>query len=372
MPSDLSSYLATHYLTADTTNKPSKKRKRKHDKSSGLLIKDDDDWGGGGSTGRRSKHRGDDGEDDDLPVTVGQVRDARKTTTKANWKTVGTRQAPGHPDDESAAADAILASAVAETAAARAAEEADDPTVVDDGGRKDVASENAAAAAAKMADGSHAGLQSASAVTAQLERRQREEREQFEAERRAAGLVGARDHEETHYRDATGRRVDVGEARAAARRAARRIEDEEAARKEALRGEVQVEEARRRREELERARGMGVARGRDDEEMNRELRGQRRWNDPMARFLEAEEGGGAGAGAGAAESAGKSGGKKTGGGASRRPLCKHPAPPNRYGIRPGYRWDGVDRSNGFEAERFKALNRRERNKGLDYAWQMDE
>lgn len=356
MPSDLSSYLATHYLTADTTNKPSsKKRKRKHDKTSGggLLIQDDDDWGGGSSVSRKSKHRNDD-DDGDLPVTVGTVRDARKPTTKANWKTVGGS------NDESAAADAILASAAAEAAAARAADEADDPTFVEGEDQPTTTTTK------KMADGSYAGLQSASAVTAQLERRQREEREQFEAERRA-GLVA--DQEETYYRDATGRRVDVGMARAAARRAALDVEEKEKAKKEALRGEVQVEEAKQRRGELERARGMGVARGGDDEDMNRELKGQRRWNDPMARFLEAEE---ESPGAAKADGGGKGGGTTGKKASSRRPLCKHPAPPNRYGIRPGYRWDGVDRSNGFEAQRFKALNRRERNKGLDYAWQMDE
>lgn len=356
MPSDLSSYLATHYLTADT--KPTKKRKRKHDKNSsgGLLIQDDDDWGS--SSGRkssRSKNGGDGDGDDDLPVTVGHVKEIRKTT-KANWKTVGgSTQDDKTTNDDAAAADAILASAAAERDAARAAED-DDPTVVD-------------AATARMADGSHAGLQSAAAVTAQLERRQREEREQFEAERRA-GLVQHGDEAETHYRDATGRRVDAGMQRAAARRAVAEAEEKERAEKEALRGEVQVEEARRRREELDAVRGMGVARTADDEDMNRELREQRRWNDPMARFLDAEEaaaGSSGGGGGGGSGGAGKTSKK-----ASRRPVCKHAAPPNRYGIRPGYRWDGVDRSNGFEAERFKALNRRERNKGLDYAWQMDE
>lgn len=369
MPSDLSSYLATHYLTPDS-NKPTKKRKRKHDKSSGggggLLIQDDDDWGSG--SGRKSsKNRlNDDGEDEDLPVTVGQVKEVRKTT-KANWKSVGGGGG-GNPsssakdtNDESAAADAILASAAAEHAAARAAED-DDPTVVEG------AAGAGAPSAGQMADGSHAGLQSAAAVTAQLARRQREEREQFEAERRA-GLVQHGDEVETHYRDATGRRVDASMQRAAARRAAAEAEDKERAAKEALRGEVQVGEAQRRRQELDAARGLAVARTADDEEMNRELREQRRWNDPMARFLDVEE---AGAGGAASSGGSGSGGGRTAKKTSRRPLCKHSAPPNRYGIRPGYRWDGVDRSNGFEAERFKALNRRERNKGLDYAWQMDE
>lgn len=360
MPSDLSSYLATHYLTPDT--KPSsKKRKRKHDKSSagGLLIQDDDDQGWGGSS--KSRHGGRDGDDgDNAPVTVGQVKDVRKTT-KANWKTLGGGGSSGGPTskedkDAAAAADAILASAAAETAAARAAED-DAPTMVDD------------SSAARMADGTHAGLQSAAAVTAQIERRQQEERDQFEAERRA-GLV-KHGEEETYYRDATGRRVDVSMKRAEARRAAQEAEDKERAAKDALKGDVQAEESRRRREMLEDARTMSLARTADDEEMNRAMKEERRWNDPMARFLGEADGGGGG---GAAASGGTRGGAaaKAGGVSSRRPVYKGPSPPNRYGIKPGYRWDGVDRSNGFEAERFKAINRRERNKGLDYSWQMDE
>jgi Pre-mRNA-splicing factor of RES complex len=32
------------------------------------------------------------------------------------------------------------------------------------------------------------------------------------------------------------------------------------------------------------------------------------------------------------------------------------APGNRYNLRPGRHWDGVDRSNGFEKQMFKTLN----------------
>jgi pre-mRNA-splicing factor CWC26 len=35
-----------------------------------------------------------------------------------------------------------------------------------------------------------------------------------------------------------------------------------------------------------------------------------------------------------------------------------PAPVNRYNLRPGRHWDGVDRSTGFEKEMFKMVNQK--------------
>ncbi|KAL6884363.1 Pre-mRNA-splicing factor of RES complex domain-containing protein [Trichoderma longibrachiatum] len=332
MPSDLSNYIASRYLVADP--KPSKKRKRKQATApSGLLITDDDD----DSAWRKSATQ--DAEDEDAPLTVGVTAELRKLK-KSNWKTVlegGGKAASKSQDDSAAAAaaDAILASAAAENEAARAA---DDEMPVVEGGES----------VAKMSDGTHAGLQSAAAVSAQLRRRQQEEREEFERHRKNAK------EEETVYRDATGRRIDISMKRAEARRAAAEAEEKERLAKESLKGEVQQENARRRREELENAKLMTFARTADDEDMNRELKEQQRWNDPMMQFL--------------AEKDTARGSKAS----KRRPVYAGSAPPNRYGIKPGYRWDGVDRGNGHEAERFKAINRRERNKGLDYAWQMDE
>ena len=248
---------------------------------------------------------------------------------KSAWQTVG---APTPSSTDQAAADAILTSAAAESRALALAD--DEAPTVDD-------------SAMKMESGAHAGLQSADQVTAQLERKKAEERRRF--------LEDGDEHsgkgKETIYRDASGRIINVQMKRAEARKKAEEEARKAAAELEAQKGDVQRAEKEKRKEKLEEAKFLPVARYADDVELNEELKERDRWNDPAAGFLEK---------------------KKAGKSVSGKPLYKGPAAPNRYGIRPGHRWDGVDRGTGFEREWFAVRNRRENLKNLDYAWQMDE
>lgn len=357
MPSDKAAYLAAHYLTASTKPSTTKKRKRKQPKGSdanGLLIQvdDDDTW-----DAAKSRERDEDG--DETPLTVSGVHSAEfRRAKKSNWQTIAAAAAAATKE-----ADAIIAQAAADShAAAHDADE--DPTAMDLDPPPAASSILAAQAAqAEMSNGTRAGLQRASDITAQLKIRQAAEAAEL-AELQAARVSRKNedgdDEEEDQVilRDATGRRIDVSMRRAEARRQALAAQQAEEEKKKLLKGEKQQELARERKELLESAALMPLARGKDDSELNEAQREQERWNDPMAEFL--------------TEPSTTQGGKTKKKSLGKRPLYKGAAPPNRYGIKPGYRWDGVDRGNGFEAERFKALNRRERNKNLDYAWQMDE
>ena len=253
-----------------------------------------------------------------------EFRKAKKNT----WRTLGP---PTPPSNEQVAADAILTSTAAEMQVRALTD--DNTLAIED-------------AAMRMESGAHAGLQTAEQVTAQLMRKEAEERRKFLKE----GDEHSGKGKETIYRDASGRIINVQMKRAEARKQAEEEAAKVTAELEAQKGDVQRAEQKKRREQLSEAKFIPVARYADDAELNEDLRETERWNDPAVGFLKKKKGGQS---------------------VSGKPLYKGPAAPNRYGIRPGHKWDGVDRGTGFENEYFAVRNRRANLKSLDYAWQMD-
>ncbi|KAL1881591.1 Pre-mRNA-splicing factor cwc26 [Paecilomyces lecythidis] len=338
MPSSsLADYLAKNYLTADPVpERPKKKRKKTKqqpsDADEGLIIADDDPPDLRTATTTTGQ------EDEDSPYVVNANSAEFRRAKKSSWKTVG---GPTSSSSDQAAADAILASAAAESAARRDANEDEDAPAIAD------AEEDHGP---RMESGARAGLQTAEQTAAMmkaLEKRKKAESDAYlkQAGKDAAGL------QETIYRDASGRIINVAMKRAEARRAEEEKKAKEEAAKETLLGDVQRREREARKEQIREARAMPLARTINDEDLNEELRARDRWNDPAAQFLTS---------------------KKEGVSVSGKPLYKGAFQPNRYGIRPGHRWDGVDRSNGFEKEWFAARNRKQRIGELEYQWQMDE
>ncbi|KAF9648373.1 hypothetical protein BDM02DRAFT_3115555 [Thelephora ganbajun] len=155
--------------------------------------------------------------------------------------------------------------------------------------------------------------------------------------------------QETVYRDASGRKIDMKAEKAEAARRKREAEEKEAEKMEWGKGMVQREEKERERATMEKERHKGFARHADDADLNEEQKAKELWNDPAAAFLTKKRSKG-----------------------PRRPEYTGPAPPNRFGIKPGYRWDGVDRGNGFERKYFQRQNERKRQGAESYSWSVDD
>ena len=351
--SSLATYLAKRYLTASTSTtsdlstRPKKRRKKdKPSSSTGLIIADDDkDLG-------LSKHVNA-GNDEDNPILDTNARSAEfRRAKKNNWRTIG---APAPRDADQAAADRILADAAIDSDVRRRQAEGEDaPTIA--GETEDMEPKG-------QPQKPRGGLQTAE-ETAGLEAAAQARRA---ADVKALKSMRGAEAEETVYRDATGRRIDISMKRAEARAAEQLKLSQGRQEKEEAMGDVQRREKEERKQGVEEARFLGVARYADDEGLNEEMKGVGRWGDPMLGYVSEKKRDGTNAQERQREKTSTTAVK-----GQRRKEYQGAAAPNRYGIRPGRRWDGVDRGNGFEKEWFQARGRKSRTENLEYQWQMDE
>ncbi|XP_037697462.1 BUD13 homolog isoform X2 [Choloepus didactylus] len=200
--------------------------------------------------------------------------------------------------------------------------------------------------AAHMFSGAKTGL-----VLTDIQREQQElqkrdqETMKFEAEFQYA---------ETVFRDKSGRKRNLKMERLEQRRKAEKDSERDELYAQWGKGLAQSRQQQQNVEDALKEMQKPLARYIDDEDLDRMLREQEREGDPMADFIKKNK-------------AKENKNKKV------RPRYNGPAPPpNRFNIWPGYRWDGVDRSNGFEQKRFARLASKKAVEELAYKWSVED
>ena len=175
----------------------------------------------------------------------------------------------------------------------------------------------------KTLDGKRAGLQTGRALREETEELRRKEEEAFR--RMDKSLTGQ--NATTAIRAGKLRQIEA--QKEADKEKAEKIAKLQEAYQKWNKGLKQGAEQSNRLAEDMHEMSKPLARFAGDEDLEQMLREQDRDGDPMAAYM--------------AKKKIKSGKGPT------RPVYRGPADaPNRFGILPGYRWDGVDRSNGFE------------------------
>lgn len=122
----------------------------------------------------------------------------------------------------------------------------------------------------------------------------------------------------------------------------RKAEAEEARKKEYDRwgkGLKQIDDLEKRYQEHMHEASKPLARAADDQDLQDHLRNQERLDDPMLEYMRKKK---------------QEDSRKRG--VQEMPKYVGQFPDNRFNIRPGHRWDGVDRSNGFEKKYFNMVS----------------
>ncbi|XP_077284282.1 uncharacterized protein LOC143909899 [Arctopsyche grandis] len=121
-------------------------------------------------------------------------------------------------------------------------------------------------------------------------------------------------------------------------------------------GIKQVEEQEERIKDYLHESSKPLARYRDDQDLDDALKGKERTGDPMLEYMRKKEL--------------EKGGVKTE--TKSFPVYQGPYPPNRFNIRPGHRWDGVDRSTGYEKNYFQTKNNKKALEEEMYKWSTED
>ncbi|KAK1437187.1 hypothetical protein QVD17_02975 [Tagetes erecta] len=136
-------------------------------------------------------------------------------------------------------------------------------------------------------------------------------------------------------------------------------------------GLAQKREAEARLHELELEKAKPFARTRDDDDLNDIQKNAVRWGDPMAHLVKKKHS------EVVLPDIGDNDRMKESGFIIPQEVPKHSwlkrgldAAPNRYGIKPGRHWDGVDRSNGFEKQMFNRQNMKQATEREAYLWSV--
>ncbi|XP_011159786.1 BUD13 homolog [Solenopsis invicta] len=187
--------------------------------------------------------------------------------------------------------------------------------------------------ATKTLDGKTAGFQAAKALREETEAHKRQEAEHFS--KLSKEITG--EGQATIMRDKMGRKRNL-EAETAEKREEemkqREIEEKYAKWGKGLK-QVENHEAKLKSDLYEM--NKPLARYADDADLDKELREQDREGDPMLEYIKQKQ-------------------IKEGKRKPDPPQYQGSYAPNRFGIKPGHRWDGVDRSNGYEKQWFEAQN----------------
>ncbi|XP_012710696.2 BUD13 homolog [Fundulus heteroclitus] len=198
----------------------------------------------------------------------------------------------------------------------------------------------------RMLSGGKAGLVSIDILRKEQEENRRRDKnnQPLEDESRNAQTV---------FRDKSGKKRDLDSEREEQKRKAgeKAAKDEKYAQwgKGLAQGQMQQQKLEDALHEAQKP----LARHRDDEDLDRMLREQEREGDPMAAMLRRK--------------------KERNPNAQVKPRYQGPLPPpNRFNLQPGYRWDGVDRSNGFEQKRYTRIADKKAVQEAAYKWSVED